>query len=188
MKMGMRVQWAVPIIASILILGSLGLSQDVFAPPPQKPEKISVETVSWDDESQEFLVEYLVQFGIGTAGNAGNFVIVTTLTIVNEEISFVESDESSTEASPNIVTPSSPLAIQVSILFDPIANGIEGPVDVTVEAKILNSGGNTVAIAEPETFEDIELSLPPEICDDGIDNDGDGFIDLEDPDCLQEPP
>ena len=25
--------------------------------------------------------------------------------------------------------------------------------------------------------------VPPEICDDGIDNDGDGFIDLDDPDC-----
>ena len=183
----MRVQWAVPVIAGILILGSLGLSQDVFAPPPQKPEKISVETVSWDAESQEFLVEYLVQFGTGTAGSSGNFVIVTTLTIVDEEISFTESGESGT-TSPIIATPSSPLAIQVDIPFDAITNGVEGPVDVTVEAVILNPAGKPVAIAEPITFEDIELSLPPEICDDGIDNDGDGFIDLEDPDCLKEIP
>ena len=32
--MGIRIQWAVPVIASILILGVLGLSQDAFAPPP----------------------------------------------------------------------------------------------------------------------------------------------------------
>lgn len=30
--MGMRVQWAVPVIVSILILGTLGFSQDAFAP------------------------------------------------------------------------------------------------------------------------------------------------------------
>jgi len=32
MKMGLRVIWAVSIIASILILGALGFSQDVFVP------------------------------------------------------------------------------------------------------------------------------------------------------------
>jgi len=31
MRLGMGFQWAVPIIASVLILGTLGLSQDVFA-------------------------------------------------------------------------------------------------------------------------------------------------------------
>jgi len=30
----MRAVWIVPVIASILILGTLGLSQDVFAPQP----------------------------------------------------------------------------------------------------------------------------------------------------------
>jgi len=56
MNMGMKSYWAIPVLASILILGTFVLSQDVFAPAPQKPEKLSIESLSWDAKSQEFLV------------------------------------------------------------------------------------------------------------------------------------
>jgi len=32
MKMGMKGVWAIPVIASVLILGVIGFTQDVFAP------------------------------------------------------------------------------------------------------------------------------------------------------------
>jgi hypothetical protein len=32
-----------------------------------------------------------------------------------------------------------------------------------------------------------ECAVPPEICDDGMDNDGDGLVDCKDPDCAQAP-
>ncbi|MFB5610759.1 MAG: hypothetical protein ACE5RT_03030, partial [Nitrosopumilaceae archaeon] len=50
----------IPVIASVLILGSFGLSQDVFAPPPQKPEKINAGPVKWDGVSNNFEIKLLV--------------------------------------------------------------------------------------------------------------------------------
>jgi len=77
----MRAVWIVPVIASILILGTLGLSQDVFAPPSEKAEKIRVDDVTWDDSSQEFIVQLSAKFGLAQAGENANFEVCTTLSI-----------------------------------------------------------------------------------------------------------
>jgi len=188
--MGMKSYWAIPFLATILILGTL-VVQDVYAPPPQKPEKLSIESLSWDGKSQEFLIEYLVQFGIAKAGDNANFRIFTTLTIVDEGNSFTESAGDRIELEPLATSPDSPVAIQVHIPFDPIANGVEGPVKVTVQAVILTPAENpedefavpTVPSATEDFYSEI---IEEHSCDDGIDNDEDGLIDSDDPDCVDE--
>ena len=62
MNMGMKGYWAIPVLAGILILGTFVLSQDVFAPPPQKPEKLSIDDVSWNAETQSFEIEGTVRW------------------------------------------------------------------------------------------------------------------------------
>lgn len=67
-------------IAGILILGMIGFTQDIFAPAPQKPQKIRIDEVSWDKESQSFVVEMSMQFGISTASTQNEkFLVSTTL-------------------------------------------------------------------------------------------------------------
>lgn len=183
----MRSYWVFSILASILILGTL-VVQDVYSTPPQKPEKLIIQDLRWNSTSQEFLGEYLVQFGTATAGSSEKFVLVTTLTIDNTEMLLgVKTVDSHPQEVLDLVAAATGdlyQSMSVTSPFDPVARGLEEPVDVKVEAKILNSQGNLVVVAEPKTFEDIDLSPPSEICDDKIDNDGDGYVDDKDPDCI----
>jgi len=188
MNMGMKGYWAIPVLASILILGTL-VVQDVFAPAPEKPTKLTINTLDWNAETQSFEVEFEVQLGIAKAADNADFKIITSLIVVDGDSKAVLGPYSNLFAllGLNQLLKNSVVVVGV---YEAEELEYENPqqVVVTVETQILNPDGEPVAIAEPRAFEDIELSLPPEICDDGIDNDGDGFIDLEDSDCLQEQP
>jgi len=188
--MGMRSAWLVPVIASILILGAVGLSQDVFA-PPQKPEKLTITDVSWNGEKQSFEVAGTIHFGIAKtiekARNTLEIVIATESSDLVESTPFCLTPTCGRTAIPG---PEVNVEYMVIMKWDRIVDGeiFEGPADFTVNAEILNPSGNSVISAEPFTAT-LNITPPPaEICDDGIDNDGDGLVDLEDPDCLQEPP
>jgi len=192
----MKGYWAIPVLASILILGTFVLSQDVFAPPPQKPEKLSVERLSWDAKSQEFLVESSVQFGPAVAaGAAERFTLVTSLKIETnlpdlstfdiefEEAEFTENADFDAAGNPGHVQVIQPVSC------GSFCDEIEGLiVDITINQHILNQKGNPVATAQPLFVKDIFIALPPvEICDDQIDNDGDEDVDCDDLDCLFHP-
>lgn len=79
----MRGIWIVPIIASILILGTLGLTQDVFAPPSQKAEKIKVDSIDWDTESQSFVLAVQIHHGIAKAVQNNGLTISAELIITD---------------------------------------------------------------------------------------------------------
>jgi hypothetical protein len=46
----------------------------------------------------------------------------------------------------------------------------------------VSAGPVTIAVDGPVAEFSVQLTPPP-VCNDGIDNDGDGLVDLADPDC-----
>jgi len=179
----------IPVLASVLILGFLGTAEDAFA-----PKKLFVGGLSWDSESQAFVVEYSVNHGIANAGQKAGFVLDTTLKISDAtgQIKFL----SSIDLMADFEYSKGPVRTTFSnnISCDPFCTDIQGlVVDVEVNAQILNPAGKPVGETEKD-FEDVFIELPSEICDDGIDNDGDGRIDCEDenscaefPACVEPP-
>ena len=192
MNMGMKDYWAIPILASILILGTLVLSQDVFAPTPQKPEKLTVTEVSWNAGTESFEVAGTIQFGIAQTIENGQNSLRFGVKILGAR-------EGAAESTPVCVTPHCGrtaipvpevnIDYMVIMKWDRVVDGekFKGPADFTVNAEILNPSGNSVAGAEPLT-RNLNITPPPaEICDDGIDNDGDEDVDCDDLDCLIDP-
>lgn len=56
----------------------------LYAPPPrEKPEKLSIDGLTWNSTAQGFLVELSALFGIATAGEGAGFSLSTLVVIFN---------------------------------------------------------------------------------------------------------
>jgi len=53
----------------------------LYAPQREKPEKISIDNVTWNSQAQGFLVELSALFGIATAGENAGFSLSTLAVI-----------------------------------------------------------------------------------------------------------
>ena len=182
----------IPVLASILILGTLGLSQDVFA-PDEEPEKLSLGGNGYNDETGNFEIEMSAQFGMIRALQNADFSIFVELTIASPDLPGgslgLTHDFLGEEIFPDEFG-----RIKVQFHWDRSVPGssslFEGNADVTTEAQILNPAGKPVAVAEPLTVEDLEITPPPprvEICDNDLDDDGDSLVDCFDRDCAEDP-
>jgi len=184
----MKSYWAVPVLASILILGTLVLTQDVFAPAPEKPEKLTITGVSWNEGTESFEVAGTIQFGLAETIENGQNTIKFGIRLTNASGDSVELDP--TCLTPHcgrtaIPVPEVNIDYLVIMKWDRIVDGeiFQGSADFTVNAEILNPSGNSVISAEPFT-DNLNITPPPaEICDDGIDNDNDGDVDCDDLEC-----
>src|SRR5262245_49167894 len=54
-----------------------------YAPQREKPEKISIDNVTWNSQAHAFLVELSALFGIGTAGDHAEFTLRTVVEIAD---------------------------------------------------------------------------------------------------------
>lgn len=178
--MGMKGYWAIPVLATILILGTFVLSQDVFVPPPQKPEKLTITDVSWNAEDQSFIVEFSVLYGIANAGENSDFVIVGTLNIddgTGDSTDIEMIGALGTEDVGDNTPRNEPVTIFISVPIDPNNFPFQGLVDVTVDAEIQNPVGST-GINEAvhlEVFIDIGFPGGCQVdadCDNGLFCDG----------------
>jgi len=145
MKLGMRVQWAVPVIVSILILGTFGVQQ-VFAPDEQ-PEKLTLGGAGYDDETENIEIDMSVQFGMVKAIQNADFSISVELTITSTglpggSLSFAQ-NFSGEEIFPDEVG-----RIKVQFHWDrslPDGSTFEEiAVDTTTTAQILNPSGKPI--------------------------------------------
>ncbi len=75
--MGMKVQWAVPIIASILILGTIGVTQMVYAQSTTEYILILAVVAGYVPDTEEFEIKVLVHLPKGSDFAA--FTVDTTL-------------------------------------------------------------------------------------------------------------
>jgi len=147
-EIGMMVQWAVPIIVSILILGTMSVQQ-VFAPDEQ-PQKLTIGGTGYNSETQEFEIEMSVQFGMVKALQNADFSISVELTITSPDLPpggvSLTHDFSGDETSPDELG-----RVKVQFHWDRdhgSSSLFEGNVDVTTEAQILNPAGKPVANSE----------------------------------------
>jgi len=148
-EIGMMVQWAVPIIVSILILGTMSVQQ-VFAPDEQ-PQKLTIGGTRYNNDSRNFEIEMSVQFGMVKALQNADFSISVELTITSPDLPpggvSLTHDFSGDETSPDELG-----RVKVHFHWDREAPGssslFEGNVDVTTEAQILNPAGKPVANSE----------------------------------------
>ena len=152
-NLALKAYWAIPIIASILILGTVGVQQ-VFAPDNDKPEKIVIIGNIWNAETQSFEIEFKIHHGIAQAGQNADFSILAELSID--------------------IGQTSPFLIQHIFDIEPdfdgqkvlvipwdrkLADGSEftGLADVLVDAKILNPGGRIIGTTQA-VFVDIDIT------------------------------
>jgi len=124
------------------------------------------------------------------------FTFVTTLKIdpdlpdlPNYDVEFSQREVTETDPSEYDVSGNRHVQVIQPVSCGSFCDEIEGLiVDITINQHILNQKGNPVATAQPLFVKSLFIELPPvEICDDGIDNDGDEDIDCNDLDCLFDP-
>jgi len=148
----------VSVIASVLIL-SVGLSQDVFAPPPEKAEKIHIDDTSWDDESQTFTISHSAQFGMASAGENTDFTASTALTLDLGGTSVTLTGErdlkkvdGATKDSDNMI------AIEPTVIpWDRNGGTFSGTASVTASSQIINPSGGTVGNSATSLTETVEI-------------------------------
>jgi len=161
MIMGMGFQWVIPVIVSILILGTLGVQQ-VFA-PDEEPKKLTLGGAGYNDETGNFEIEMSAQFGMIRALQNADFSIFVELTITSPDLPggslSLTHDFLGEEIFPDEFG-----RIKVQFHWDRSVPGssslFEGNVDVTTEAQILNPAGKPVAVAEPLTV-NLDIRPPP---------------------------
>jgi hypothetical protein len=196
-------------ILSILMVFVLTISGLIAIAPVSGAEsegegndtKIRIDDLTWDKANQGFVVALSLKFGLATAGERAGFSVATTLNFDAGEhggitIS-VPSGEESVHIEPEDATKDSDNFITIDPSFIPWdRNGgtFEGFVEVTVIIELSNPGvyspiPSPTYRSESEPNVDFYISGgSPEICDNQIDDDGDGLIDCEDEDCTSSCP
>jgi len=165
----MRKQWAIPVLAGILILGTLGLTQMAYAGPAIEFALILAPlSVVYIPDTEEFEIEFGTKFGMVKALQNADFSIPVELTINSPELpsggviltqTFSGGEVSSDERG----------RVKVQFHWDRSVSGassFEGMAEVTIEAQILNPSGKPVANSETSrTFSDVEIvPCSPAIC------------------------
>ncbi len=78
--MRIRALWLKSVLAALVLLAALlTFPGPAHAPAPEKAEKLSIDTVTWDEGGQEFKVALSCKFGMATAGEHAGFTTSTSL-------------------------------------------------------------------------------------------------------------
>ena len=161
MILGMGFQWAVPVIVSILILGTLGVQQ-VFAPDEQ-PEKLILGGSGYNNDSGNFELKVTSEWkAVDVVGDRANFQITATLVITDASgpVDIVSGSSPLNKAGD---APPGSTAVpldDVIIPWDRNGGTYTGIVDVETTASITKNG-NPVANSETtRTDTDIEITGP----------------------------
>lgn len=132
-------------LAALAPTSSAGITGDV----PMKPFKI--DTVTWDSDGQQFVVELSLKFGLATAGEHAGFKISTILMIttgykaytlelkgckVDKPEDAVKDDEGFAQIEPQ------------DVKWDRDGGTYEGTALVSATLKLLNRGGRPVSSVE----------------------------------------
>ena len=134
-------------IALVMVVGV----PRAYAPQREKPEKISIDNVTWNSQPQAFLVELSALFGIGTAGDNAEFTLRTVVEIADgngnpidvvEQSALVVMREGSVRDADGFVSPAPQL-----VAWDRLGGTFAGPALVTVSAELRNPAGRGIALA-----------------------------------------
>ena len=149
-RRGVNIKWVpavkVAIIASVLVVV---VARPAFAPQPVKPEKLTIDTVTWNSQARSFEISYSLVFGAAVAGDAAGFglgtsavvVGVTTVGPVDSAVVFMDPDERGVRRADGVV-----------LLYSSLpGGGADGsatdPVEVLVTSQLINPGGRLVTEA-----------------------------------------
>ncbi|HET6517544.1 MAG TPA: hypothetical protein VFG25_04910 [Nitrosopumilaceae archaeon] len=133
----MKTVWAIPILASILILGIIGISYDVFA----MKNKIVISEIDWDKESQSFVVSGTVHHGIAKAVKASG------VDYERADIKLVVSDFDQTldEISGEYPVDWKENSIQIVVFWDRDNGTFEGPAKVSAGFRFVSTSDYGIA-------------------------------------------
>jgi hypothetical protein len=186
---------SISIVLIMTLSGLITTAPASVAMPSGDDSKIKIESVTWDRNTQGFVVALSFKFGLATAGENADFSVMTKIsfeaggipsTLIGE--SAVRKAEGATKDSDNMIT------IDPSFIpWDRNGGKFEGLLDVTATIELINSGNDGDGIGNLESsnnVQGIELLRDDDgtgtieyNCWDGIDNDEDGLIDCDDDDC-----
>lgn len=173
----------ISIIASVLILGFLGTAENAFA-----PKKLFVGGLSWNTETQEFDVELFIHHGFARAAQNADFVLVLTLDITDKNGNPLGSvDHTFGIPRDNGGHGTEYIQIGTGVQWD--RNGsFEGIVNVEAIVGVEPfSEGQSKRMHEQTSMHSTTIYAHTEVCNNGIDDDGDGTVDCQDSDCLIDP-
>jgi hypothetical protein len=130
-----------------------------WAPPKEKPEKLTIGTIGYHAPASAFYVYLTAQFGIAQAGDHADFIIVTTLDVTSEAgdtIAKLFYKQGIVRlATPTAPVPGEPVPIAgPSLEWKPDKEYLKVIVRATVELQ--TSSGNTIGT----TTKVAEVALP----------------------------
>jgi hypothetical protein len=131
----------------VVVFLSSVLITPAWAPPNEKPEKLTIGTIGYHPPAQAFYVYLTAQFGIAQAGDHVDFMIATTLVVTWNGNTITLTDEMPLlrAVTPTIPEPGAPVPLAlVSIDWDRIGGTVTGNVAVDVTTQIVNKVGNTI--------------------------------------------
>jgi len=156
----MGFQWAIPVIVSILILGTISVQQ-VFAPDEQ-PEKLILGGLEYNDETENFEIEMSVQFGMLRAIQNSDFSILVELTITSPELPGDSLSLAPQNFSGEEIFPDEVGRIKVQFHWDRSVPGgspfVGTTADVTTTAQILNPAGKPIPNGSDTIDETVEFN------------------------------
>jgi hypothetical protein len=132
----------------VVVFLSSVLITPAWAPPNEKPEKLSFGTISYNTPAQAFSVYLLAQFGIAQAGDHVDFTIVGTIKVTalnGNTYTLNGSTPLYRLATPTVPVPGDPVKVGgLFIPWDRDGGTVTGDVVVEITAQIVNKVGNTI--------------------------------------------
>jgi hypothetical protein len=112
-------------------------------PQREKPEKISIDNVTWNSQAQAFDISLSSTFGAATAGDSAGFTVATTMKVGNVATLKIETPVQ--KADPNAPGGNDPVRlVPQRIAWDRNAGAFFGAADVTTNVELRNPSGESI--------------------------------------------
>lgn len=132
---------------TLAVAAVIGAATPAWAPQPQKPEKLVIDSIKWNSVTQAFEVHLSASYGTATAGGEAGWTTLSTLDVVAH--ARLGPVESAVERAGDPVPGERVRLRPIVIAWDRNGGRVSGPVDVAVTVELRNPAVKVSVHAEP---------------------------------------